>query len=356
MIATSALLTGPGFAEDRSPPHPATEITANNPQPLSFQLSPDADVTFYGYIKADAISDRGYDLGDDTYPLVSIGLPIGPTAGDFKTFTLRETRLGFDVSRGDLFAKFEGDFYGADDRFRLRHAYVEWPSLLVGQTWTNFMPVFALADTVDFQGPAGIPFARVPQVRLIHDLSKGLQLTASIEQDPASGDDLALTGAVKYRRGDMTLKAAGLVRDFTSGGVRTRGWGLNLAAVFSPWRNGRIKANVTRGSAITDIYAASMSGPALYLNGSPVESSAFTLEVGQRVTDRLLVALTMSQLYLDEAVGSNTKDLKTLHLSAFYDLAEKSTLMIEYFRGSRTQGDQLSFDTNRIQIAYKFTF
>lgn len=129
---------------------------------LTMDLGGGVKVTPYGYVKLDAIRDDGYKLGKTTGPLKSIGTALGPEEGSFGTQTLQETRIGFDVSSPDVFARFEGDFYGVDGTLRLRHAYVQWGNLIIGQNWTNFMLVDALASTVDFTGAGGLPFARTP--------------------------------------------------------------------------------------------------------------------------------------------------------------------------------------------------
>ncbi len=49
---------------------------------------------------------------------------------------------------------------------RLRHAFFTYKNLTVGQTWSTFMNVSALPETVDFVGVMdGTVFARQPQVR-----------------------------------------------------------------------------------------------------------------------------------------------------------------------------------------------
>ena len=48
---------------------------------------------------------------------------------------------------------------------RLRHAYLEWDRLLIGQTWSTFM-VVVVPDEIDFSGALdGLVFIRQPQIR-----------------------------------------------------------------------------------------------------------------------------------------------------------------------------------------------
>src|SRR5206468_998103 len=89
----------------------------------------------------------------------------------------RESRLFVKTATptplGDLVTYLEGDLYGADGNEsvsnssgpRLRHAYATLGHFLAGQTWSNFMFVPALPETLDFGGPVGQIFARQAQVR-----------------------------------------------------------------------------------------------------------------------------------------------------------------------------------------------
>ena len=60
----------------------------------------------------------------------------------------------------------------------------------IGQTWSNFMNLFAYPDTVDFFGPAGASFARQGQLRC--DLPRavpGCSLAFSVENPETDHDN-----------------------------------------------------------------------------------------------------------------------------------------------------------------------
>lgn len=326
-------------------------------RPLELDLGNGVSVTLYGYVKADFIWDEDYNLGKTTFAINRIGLPGGPATGRFNRQQLNETRIGFDV-RGpnDVFARFEGDFYGADDSLRLRHAYVSWHGLMIGQNWTNFMSVETLAETVDFQGPGALPFARVPQVRYTYDGFADWSLSASVEEDIANEDDQAVTVAARYGLEGGMVRVAGLWRDATVSGARVEGWGLNLSSVLTPWTGGTLRANLTTGSGISDILAAGLTGDALSINGRSVGVSSAALSLSHQVTPSLRLAATGSWVGVDEAVGTDTDTLESLHLSAFYTIWDNTTLMAELFNGRRTQADGRSFDARRIQLAIRYAF
>lgn len=334
-----------------------TDEAAEKASPLSFDLGGGATLKFYGYVKADFIWDNGYDLGRTTSGIKSIGLPSGPAAGDFDRQQLDETRIGFDVTApNNLFAKFEGDFYGRNHNLRLRHAYVDWYGVTVGQNWSNFMSVENLADTVDFQGSGALPFARLPQVRYTYKGFDNLTLSASVEEDIGNSDDYAYTLAARYGFDQGMLRISGMWRDTVLGGNAVDGWGVNLATVLKLWQGGTIKASYTTGEGITDILGAGLSGTAVVIGNSPVGVDAVGITIAHQVTPQLKLAATGSWLDLDQSTGTDIDELETLHLSAFYTVRKNTTLMAEYFTGTRTQGNGVSFDADRIQLAVKYTF
>ena len=150
----------------------------------SFKLpGSNTSVTVGGYVKLDAVYSNpsaGVDTTADLF-LQPNAIAVGPGAGDNERnqvkFGARESRMfaktSTPTSWGDLVTYIEGDFYGADGNesvsnshgLRLRHAYGSLGHFLGGQTWTNFMYVPALPETVDFGGPVGQIFDRQAQVR-----------------------------------------------------------------------------------------------------------------------------------------------------------------------------------------------
>src|SRR4051812_24357844 len=150
----------------------------------SFKLrGSETSVTLGGYVKLDAVfTNPSAGVGSTADLFLQPGtIPVGPGAGDNEhnqvKFGARESRLfvktSTPTSLGDLVTYVEGDFYGADGNEsvsnsngpRLRHAYGSLGHLLAGQTWSNFMFVPSLPETLDFGGPAAQIFDRQAQVR-----------------------------------------------------------------------------------------------------------------------------------------------------------------------------------------------
>lgn len=179
--------------------------------------APVHEVTIGGYVKGDVIYDFDQDLGD-FFAFTDLD-----RARDEEHVRLHAKQSRFrirsksDTAVGQIRTLIEGDFFTDDSatttshRLRMRHAFGEWdmtPSWMlgVGQTWSNFMPLFDLADTVDFNGPAGVAFARQAQVRWTY--SSGPLLAAVAVERPrtvaASVPGLGPVAAATERVPDFT--------------------------------------------------------------------------------------------------------------------------------------------------------
>ncbi|WP_299348715.1 DcaP family trimeric outer membrane transporter [uncultured Shimia sp.] len=330
---------------------------AEEDNPLSFNLGSGNSLTFYGYIKASFIKDFDYDLGDTTSGLSSIGLPGGPVAGDSARAHLKETRLGADLYLGDVLVKYEGDFFGTNSiDFRTRHAMISWNGLMVGQYWTNFMSLENLGKTVDFQGPAGVPFARLPQIRYTYKPNDQWTLSGSIEEDKSNEDDVQFTFAARRGYENAMLRVAGIYRDTVISGTEVQGWGVSIGGWIDAWEGGRLTGIFTTGEAISDILTFGLDGNALTVGGNEVGVNALSLGVHQKIGDKLTLAATTGLTDLEVAFGTDTQRLTTLHLSAFYDVSDSVQLSAEFYTGTRKQGDGVEFDADRVMMAATFRF
>ena len=171
-------------AAEREQTEAAKNVVTAGASKGSFKLpGSSTSVTLGGYVKLDAVftsPSAGVASTADLF-LQPNAIPVGPGAGDNERnqvkFGARESRVfaktSTPTSWGDLVTYVEGDFYGADGNesvsnsngLRLRHAYGSLGPLLGGQTWTNFMYVPSLPETVDFGGPVGQIFDRQAQIR-----------------------------------------------------------------------------------------------------------------------------------------------------------------------------------------------
>ena len=134
--------------------------------------------TINGYVQLDAIQDMRGDQGR-TVDMTSLPLR-GSAAAKRKnttTFSVRNSRLNFQtatpVEDATVKTRIEFDFFTSEGsetfsnsaRPRLRHAYGQVGNWLAGQTWSTFMDVNSLPETLEFTGPSGQVFIRQPMLR-----------------------------------------------------------------------------------------------------------------------------------------------------------------------------------------------
>jgi hypothetical protein len=222
----------------------------------------DLSLAIGGYVKVDFIQDFS-GIGD-AYEFKVNSIPVeGSAAADQSgrtTIHARETRFNLDLrsngtGRHHFRAFVEGDFFGDNNAFRMRHAYGEFGPILGGQTWSTFQDISARGLTIDFEGPDGEVFVRQAMIRFTHKIDEHWWVAVAAENPSpqfAVPSDLTgsarasmpdIPGYVRYQRGAGHVQVAGLVRQLRFDGTgdaddaTTAGWGLNTTFVL-PLRAG----------------------------------------------------------------------------------------------------------------------
>jgi hypothetical protein len=180
-------------------------VSAQEAKPGQFKIpGTETTLTLNGFIEADAVYDfAGADediRGSDWASFVAFQ-PLDEILDQQEQpsrlyFTARTSRIGLTTETptklGPLTARMEADFnsptafnYSTEAttngvNFRLRHAYGEFAGLLVGQTWSNFIDLGSLPDTVDFNPHGAHALTRQPMVRYTLKLA-GPSVALSLE-------------------------------------------------------------------------------------------------------------------------------------------------------------------------------
>lgn len=331
---------------------------------LTFGSGTATSVEFYGYFKADLIYDFGFELGNSTFGLVGID---DDDAGEFFNATAQQTRLGFrtttPTSYGDLGTRLEIDFYGGSDAFstgssyepRVRHAYLELGNLLVGKTWTTFMPIDSYPSTLDFQGVAGIPFARQEMVRYSFG-SGDFAGQVALEASNGDSDSPVFVAAAAYDTDPLLVRLSGIAGTVNEDdGGEEHFYGVNLSTSASLWEGATLNAAYTYGKAIASYMV--FLGDDLTADGERIESQSAYLGLEQTVGDKLTLRAIYGWRDNDRAGPSDdTDELTSVHLNAEYEVVQNTSLGIEYFRGTRETFDGDEYDVDRIQTSVTFEF
>src|SRR6056297_56883 len=317
-------------------------------------------VEIYGYVKGDLIYDLDTDLGTTIFGLANL-TPGSKTGSNF-TGQAYQSRLGFRATTptadGDFFVRVEGDFFGdGGGSFRLRHAYGEYRGFLVGQTWTNFMPIESYPGTLDFQGPAGIPFARKAQLRYSLDIGNGLGASFSIEEPAGNSDSPAATAALFYSGETYFVKLAALATTIDFNGRSFDGYGVNLSGNAQLWEGGSVQASFTTGEAISSYMVfggddvATIGGP-----DTAIDTSGYTFGLSQDFGEQWRAGVVYGKRENDQGNAGDTRSLETVHLNLSFMPTERATFAVEYIDGTREIFGGGSANASRLQTSAQFNF
>lgn len=207
----------------------------------TFDLSDDDKLTFGGYIKVDARYTDG-DVSPTDYWYGSGSAAEGGTSNF--GIAVNETRFNTKYVHGDVTGFIEMDFYGDavsgggneivsnSSNPRLRHAFIQYKSILVGQTWTTFQNTSSLAEAADFGGPLNASaFIRQGQIRYTNG---GLQVSLEnphSDKGDSSQDSIPDFIAKYTFKGDWgNVSVSGLARQLnTVGGSTESALGFGIA-------------------------------------------------------------------------------------------------------------------------------
>jgi hypothetical protein len=224
---------------------------------------------FGGYVKLDYIQD--FNPIRSPYYFDVSKIPLDGTVGEQATLNARESRLHLDVRKqtsvGMVKTHIEGDFYGDNGAFRLRHAYIDInDKIRAGQYWSNFMNVDIIPKTLDFEKPGAYAFIRHALVRHKGKLSENAYLSVALEQGSASGQepvetvnfespitDITLQYRVSNDRGHLQLSGyAGMIRyRYDVGGSDDFSvFGGNVSGALKFFKDDRFNYQVIYGSGL----------------------------------------------------------------------------------------------------------
>ncbi|PHZ85207.1 DcaP family trimeric outer membrane transporter [Paremcibacter congregatus] len=358
----------------------------------------DTKVTLGGYIKADFTASkysRGelgpQNLGRDFYIPGLIPVGSGPGESGFDSdLGAKETRFNIktntNVNGHDLTTFIEMDFLtgpGGNERVtnsynpRVRHAFVKYDNFLAGQTWSTFQDVGALAENLDFIGPAeGTTFVRQTQFRYT---SGGLQISIENPETtvtPYGGggrivtDDGALPDfVVRYNsKADWGhIGVAGIMRSlkFNNGVINdsTLGWGVSLSGKLKVGAKDDFRFMATGGKGLGRYLAINTANGAVVNADGELEaigSYAGFVSYRHFWNTEFRSNLTLSAFKADNDVALTgtgvTKDVYSVHANLLYSPIPKITFGGEYMYAKRSIESGLDGDMHRLQFSAKYAF
>jgi hypothetical protein len=216
----------------------------------------------------------------DTQRFVTARIPTStdPFHGGPGLFNInaKGSQLSWDVRAPEVEGAprffFQIDFFGSgggEFPIRVRHLYGQIYNVIVGQTFSVFEDPDVWPDTVDYEGPNAMVFARRPLVRYMLPLNEEWQLNFGVEQpnseidftnvDPAAvgvnrSPDVGMNARWESKdvgHAQLALIARHLgARGPLIGSQREVGWGANLSAACTPFGKDSVQAQLTYGEGL----------------------------------------------------------------------------------------------------------
>lgn len=373
-------------------------VTAGD-MPGSFRLpGSDTSMQIYGFVDFHWIKDFKATAGADNFSDVAELSTNSSAVKRQSKMTVQTSRFGVQTATpisDDVFkAKLEMDFYdycGSSlnnnacnrNRLRVRHAYGEYGGFLIGQTSSLWSDGNDSPNTVDFNGPIGGTFIRLPQIRYSYDIPQIATIRASLEYAQGFGSgmtdnsigqtrpNVVLRVDKKFSWGQLNARVLSSSHRKVDAGqsVEKEGFGYGIGGSFKLSSADTITAqyNVVEGdynweymnpanglvysSSKKTIYNDSSKG---YMVGwehvfSPKWSSNIAYSA---------VTTDESQDYLAAYGSGANKKLTQYHLNTFYKPIKNVSLGVEYIGGKRETYDATnnSASMSRIDFRARYTF
>lgn len=319
--------------------------------------------SFSGYVKMDVLFNGENDGAGNLREQALLTLNQNEAEdeeGDLQ-FSAWESRLKFAHSSkgtpvGDLGAVIEGDMYsGATQNiFNLRHAYFTHDNLTMGQTWSTFMDLGALAETADFGGPAARIFTRQPLIRYKVPMgSNSLEIAA--EKPKNSPDPKVPDMVAKYTmKGDFGHLSFGALAQKIS--IEDEAEGVDDSANALAGRiSGRLnmagdnlKFSVISGKGLGgymnfgDLAAYEVDGDTIELSKQTGYKIAFQHVFTQSFRSTVRYAQTSNDLN-DKDMG----DFRSFHINMIYNPYKPIKYGVELIRASKEKTDDNGLDEDR---------
>ncbi|MBU2871852.1 DcaP family trimeric outer membrane transporter [Colwellia sp. E2M01] len=338
-------------------------VTAAANASYTIKLDDGDSLTFGGYIKVDARYMNGNIAANDYF--YGGGTVLDSDISNFG-ISANETRFNTKYTHGDVTGFIEIDFYGDgvagggneiisnSSKPRLRHAFVKYKDILVGQTWTTFQNTSSLAEAADFAGPlVASAFIRQGQIRYTNG---GLQL--SIENPETyggvHGDDSIPDFIGKYTfSGDWgNVSVAGLVRQLQTTGGSETGVGVGVAGRINTFGKDDVRFQVHAGN--TGRYVGVTA--ATDVVGDEVEESVSIMVAYRHFWNE---TLRSSVFYGNTTTDLSDRDRSHFGVNLFQSLTKQLSVGVEVgnfdmANATSASGTTTGGDSTYVQLSTKF--
>ncbi|RSN77528.1 DcaP family trimeric outer membrane transporter [Acinetobacter haemolyticus] len=362
----------------------AKATISSSPQASQLKLKSGAEVSLYGYIRADASYQA---KGASTMYNNISGVPLKDTAEaaqqkDRLHSTANVSRIGLNfttpTAAGDVGGKLEMDFFGgaSRDQFRIRHAYLTFDKWLLGQTWSTFIAPEYYPETIDAATYVGGALQRSPLVRYSDNITANTSFALSVEDpkytassDPENKMRLpAFVGRVnhKFDNGSM-LSGRSFVAEKKTSNDDAWAWGVGIGGKYQFHPKTFIKAdyNHIKGDGRFLMWSNSSYAIDDQNNIHSNEFDSISTGITHQFTSQFRSTLgygymkaksdnTFARLNRDSS--NQNKELWQGWINGMYNPYKPITLGMEYVYGERETFDGRTGADNRINMMASYDF
>jgi DcaP outer membrane protein len=333
----------------------------------------------YGSIRLNGAYDIGGLQTKQTFSTYDIPTDEEVTEGRF-FMSPYQTRLGMEIklatSIGDVNMKLESDFLGANNNFRIRHAYGVISRFLLGQTWSVFGDPSSIPNTVDQDGPNSSVSERSIQLRYqpkeafynwvlaIESPNPDIEQPDSTQLEPVfqTFPDISSRFLIKDTWGHVQL--AGIFRSIT---VRNIDGSLKILAGYGGLFSGKI---IFSRKFLTNYQVVGGNGIARYIKGLTGKGQDVIYDdenntnvllpvtggyvsVSYQWTKSITTDLNVGMLRVynkDFQDGKSFKRSSYASANVFFTVTQGSRIGVEYSFGTRINKDDSFGTASRISF------
>ena len=350
-----------------------------------------------GIVKLVAFTDFAGTI--PSYDFVTSLIPI-PTNNYgqfdlFASYSRINIKVVGNIKNNPIVAFIEGSFSGANNAFKLRHAYVSFLGLTVGQTWCTFMDLQAAPPTIDGEGPGNQIALRHPMIRYTYYYKDKLQAAFAVEMsdllvDTASVKVLGIIAQkqripdfiahVKYTGKFGHVQLGGLLAMINYGDSAQNkkslfipGFGFSLSGTFNLWKKSKLYYQLDGGKGIASyIQDLSLFGYELLPSFSdPKKVNTAWMYGGfialqQFWTKKIHTNVVYGITHLEAPKGNREiyaqivpwyyKYGQYFAVNTFWNFYDFATVGIEYVWGEKCNLNGAKGHANRINLLLKYDF
>lgn len=360
------------------------------------KLNDTTELTYGGYLKLDAIMSDTSDgqiptgIGRDFY--VPSLTPIGSVSESANwDLHARQSRFFFGTETTlengkKITGKLEFDMMSTsigDQRIsngyapEIRHAFVSYDGWLFGQTWTTFMDVNSLPDTLDFIGTTdGTVFARQAQVRYTTGNWQFALENPETTVTPTNGgarivtDDNRvpdLVGRYNLTQPWGSLSFSVLARQLAyqtpTINDTANGFGFSVAGKLNISSTDDVRFSFNSGKGLGRYVGLNSANDAVLTAANALEaiqSTGYTIAYRHAWSAASRSSIFYSADSIDNPIEhtGTAQTSKTSSVSAnyIYQWAKPLSVGVEYRHATRTLESGADGDLNRLQFSVKYDF